>query len=266
MRVRMRVSVSVRVCARGLHLCLYVYMSISLCLIYMPICLCIYTNVSVGCLFISNRNVLCSARAVRFLFSKSRKVVCSATAIRRWGDQFPEKNVCVLIFGIRIMVSDALWLCDFQRCYIFAASYDVNLKRDRSYIDVGVACSHMYAMKTIFFIRASVSRSASKELIVERRGAERSIEHSPWWGGGLLRTHLRFFPDCKKKKRGEQRRRFCTPYLTSFPYMLCKLQTQVTQDQVTRSRQVTSPHKKFEWSSKLHRLNDCLETFSDWYK
>ena len=40
--------------------------------------------------------------------------------------------------------------------------------------------------------------------------------------------------------------------------MLWKFQTQVTQGQVTRSRQVTSPHKKFKCSSTLHRQNGCL--------
>ena len=59
---------------------------------------------------------------------------------------------------------------------------------------------------------------------------------------------------------------FGTHYHTSFPHMLWKFQTQVTQGQVTRSRQLTSPHKKFECSSTLHWLNDCLETFSDCYK
>ena len=58
---------------------------------------------------------------------------------------------------------------------------------------------------------------------------------------------------------------FGTPYHTSVPHMLCKFQTQATQGQVTRSRQVTSPHKKFECSSTLHRLNDSLETFRDCY-
>ena len=59
---------------------------------------------------------------------------------------------------------------------------------------------------------------------------------------------------------------FGTPYYKLFTHMLWKFQTQVTQGQVTRPRQVTSPHKKFECSSKLHRLNDCLQSFSGWYK
>ena len=58
---------------------------------------------------------------------------------------------------------------------------------------------------------------------------------------------------------------FGTPYHTSFPHTLWKFQIRVTQGQVTRSRQVTSSDKKFECSSKLHRLNECLGTFNDWY-
>ena len=45
---------------------------------------------------------------------------------------------------------------------------------------------------------------------------------------------------------------FGTPYHTSFPHMLWKFQTQFTQGQITRSRQVSLPHKKFECSSTLH--------------
>ena len=42
---------------------------------------------------------------------------------------------------------------------------------------------------------------------------------------------------------------FCTPVYTSFPHMFWNFQTQVIQDQVTRSRQKTSPQKKkFECS------------------
>ena len=84
-------------------------------------------------------------------------------------------------------------------------------------------------------------------------------------GGGVVETPLCFFPDCQKTA-ALCAAVFGTPYNTSFPHMLWKFQTQVTQGQVTRSRQVTSPHQKFEYSPTLHRLNDCLETFSDCYK
>ena len=80
---------------------------------------------------------------------------------------------------------------------------------------------------------------------------------SIFWGGCWDPPAV-FVPDCAAV--------FGTPYRTSFPHTLWKFQIQVTQGQVTRSRQVTSSHKKFECSSKLHRLNDCLETFSNWYK
>ena len=73
-----------------------------------------------------------------------------------------------------------------------------------------------------------------------------------------------FFSDCQKTA-GLCAEIFCTSYHASVPHMLWKFKIQVTQGQVTRSRQTTSPHKKFECSSTLHRLNDCLETFNDWY-
>ena len=76
-------------------------------------------------------------------------------------------------------------------------------------------------------------------------------------GGGLLRAPLPSFFQMRTAVFG-------TAYHASFPHMLYEFQTQVTQGQVTWSRQVTSPHKKFECSSKLHGLNDCLETFRDW--
>ena len=58
---------------------------------------------------------------------------------------------------------------------------------------------------------------------------------------------------------------FGTAIHTFYPHTLWKFQSQVTQGQVTRSRQVTSPQKNLECSSSLHRMNDHLETFSNWY-
>ena len=54
------------------------------------------------------------------------------------------------------------------------------------------------------------------------------------------------------------------PVHTSFPHMLWKFKTQIIQGQVTWSRQVTWPHKRFKCSSQLHRQKYCLENFSDW--
>ena len=51
---------------------------------------------------------------------------------------------------------------------------------------------------------------------------------------------------------------FGTPIHISSPHMLLTFSTKVTQGQVTRSRQVTSPQKKFECSSLLHRLTNRL--------
>ena len=67
-------------------------------------------------------------------------------------------------------------------------------------------------------------------------------------GGGLLRAPLRFFPDCQKTA-ARSAAVFDTPYHTFFSQRLWKFKTQVTQGPVTRSRQMTSHHKKFEWSS-----------------
>ena len=84
-------------------------------------------------------------------------------------------------------------------------------------------------------------------------------------GGGCWELPLPFFSRLSKNG-GTAAAVFDTPYHTSFPHILCKFQTQVMQGQVTRSRQVTSPHKKFECLSKLRRLNDRLETFRKCYK
>ena len=46
----------------------------------------------------------------------------------------------------------------------------------------------------------------------------------------------------------------CTAIHTSFPPRLCKFQTQVTQGQVARSCQVTSPQKRFE---SRHSYTEC---------
>ena len=86
----------------------------------------------------------------------------------------------------------------------------------------------------------------------------------PAGGGVFEHPAMRFFVN-SLKTAARSSAVFGTPYHTSFPHMLCKCQTQVTQGQVTRSRQVTSPHKTFECSSTLHQLNDCLETFSICY-
>ena len=90
------------------------------------------------------------------------------------------------------------------------------------------------------------------------------INLRPTGGGGVWEPLLPFFPDPFFQIAKKRAAVFGTPYHTSITYMW-KFQTQVTQGQVTRSHQVTSPRKKLECSSKLHRLNDCLATFSDCY-
>ena len=90
-------------------------------------------------------------------------------------------------------------------------------------------------------------------------------DHNPCPVGGCLNTPIRFFVN-NLKTAARSAAVFGTPYHASFSHMLLKFQTQVTQGQVIRSRQVTSPHKKFECSSTPHRWNDCLETFRDCYK
>ena len=58
---------------------------------------------------------------------------------------------------------------------------------------------------------------------------------------------------------------FGTPVHTSFLHTLWKFQTQVTQGQVTRSRQVASPQKKFECLSNFFwGLTSKMVTANDW--
>ena len=85
-------------------------------------------------------------------------------------------------------------------------------------------------------------------------------------GGGLLRTPFLFLS--RLSKNGGVARCFWHTLSYIFSAHVVKISdpSQVTQGEVTRSRQVTSPHKKFEYYSTLHRLNDCLETFSNCYK
>ena len=84
---------------------------------------------------------------------------------------------------------------------------------------------------------------------------------SPWW----RRHPASVFPDCQKTT-ALRAAVFGTPYHASFPHMLWKIHTQVTQGHVTRSRQVTSPYKSLNVRQSYTRPNDCLETFSDCYK
>ena len=67
---------------------------------------------------------------------------------------------------------------------------------------------------------------------------------------------LRFFPDCR--------------FWHTLSYIFSAYVVKILDPGHPRSghqiRQVTTPHKKFRCSSKLRRLNNCLETFSDWYK
>ena len=73
----------------------------------------------------------------------------------------------------------------------------------------------------------------------------------------LMPPPLRFFQNARKRPLA------APPFLANLIMrMLWKFQTHVTQGRVTRSHQVNSLHKKFECSSKLQRLNHCLETFS----
>ena len=67
-------------------------------------------------------------------------------------------------------------------------------------------------------------------------------------GRGCLNTPVSFFADILKTT-ARSAAVFGTPVHASFPHILQKFQTQATQGQVTRSRQVTSPRKKFEFSS-----------------
>ena len=74
-----------------------------------------------------------------------------------------------------------------------------------------------------------------------------------------------FFPDYQKTAACSTAV-FGTPYHASFSHMTWKISD---RGYARSGHQFTSKYltsKKFEWSSKLHRLNHCLETFSNWYK
>ena len=103
----------------------------------------------------------------------------------------------------------------------------------------------------------------SPKNLTSSQGHDLTLTRAPL--GGVWTPPMRFFVN-NVKMAARSAAVFGIPYHTSFSHMLWKFRTQVTQGQVTRPRQVTSPRNKFECSSTLHRLNDCLETFSDCYK
>ena len=96
-----------------------------------------------------------------------------------------------------------------------------------------------------------ISTSRSPTLYDQRKVAHSTFNLRPNGGGDVDNPFPFFFQIAKKKQRTAPPFFFCTPYNTSFPHTLWKFQTQITLGKITRPRQVTSPHKKFECSSKL---------------
>ena len=100
----------------------------------------------------------------------------------------------------------------------------------------------------------------SPQLIPINSGCSETVD-DPWWR--YMTWHACCSGNCRGKKYGlhpagggrwDRASVFGTTYHTSYRHILLKFQTQLKQGQVTRTRQVTSPHKN---------LND-RQSYTDW--
>ena len=95
----------------------------------------------------------------------------------------------------------------------------------------------------------STNRHITREPADELQRRENAQWIAPRRAGGCLNTPSGFSQISKKKQRRGAPPFFGTPVHTFVSHILLKFQTQVTQGRVTRSRQMTSPHRKFKCSS-----------------